>query len=144
MVECCQSFLLTILFGYGWEETNFKVQIWDGEQTVLYSANYPFTLFPSDVSKEQLRQVPTWVELSVPDVEVKTDFSIHLYTGMGRQEGVQLGADDSTKNKQSNLTILTPEQTFKIRDDWPYIQGMWFSDKNKVNWMIRVVGRSIE
>jgi hypothetical protein len=82
--------------------------------------------------------------VSVPDIKVSADFSIHLYTGMGKQEGLQLGADNSVRNRHSYLTTLTPERTYEIRDDWAYLQGMWFADKNKVNWMIRVVGRSVE
>ena len=131
-------------FGSGWEDTEFEVQIWDKEQKVLYSASYPFTLFPAGVSGWQLREAPTWVEVSVPDIEVKTDFSIHLYTGTGKLEGVQLGNDDSARSEQSDLTILTPEGIFKIRDTWPYPSNMWFADKSKVNWMIRVIGRSLE
>ena len=131
-------------FGSGWEDTEFEVQIWNKEQKVLYSANYPFTLLPAGVSGWQLREAPTWVGVSVPDVEVETDFSIHLYTGTGKLEGVQLGNDDSARSGQSNLTILTPEGIFKIRDTWPYPSNMWFADKSKVNWMIRVIGRSLE
>ncbi|MFC2059813.1 response regulator [Chloroflexota bacterium] len=133
-----------ITFGSGWEDTKFEVQIWDEELKVLYSARHPFTLFPMTMSKAKTREAPKWVEVSVPDIEVKADFSIHLYTGMGKQEGVQLSADNSVRNKHSNLTIRTPEGTYEIRDGWAYLQGMWFADKSKVNWMIRVVGKSIE
>ena len=133
-----------ITFGSGWEDTQFEVQIWDEEQKVLYSARHPFTLFPMAMSEEKLAETPKWVEVSVPDIEVKADFSIHLYTGMGKLEGVHIGADNSVRNRHSNLTILTPERTYKIRDGWTYLQGMWFADKSKVNWMIRVIGRSLE
>jgi len=133
-----------IIFGSGWEDTKFEVQIWDKEQNVLYSARHPFMLFPSVMSEENLRETPKWVEVSVPDIEVKADFSIHLYTGMGKQEGLQLGADNSIRNRHSYLTTRAPEGTYEIRDDWAYLQGMWFADKNKVNWMIRVIGRSVE
>jgi len=133
-----------ILFGSGWEDTWFEVQIWDEEQKVLYSERHPFTLFPMALSEEKLRETPKWVEVSVPDIEVKADFSIHLYTGMGKQEGVQLGADNSARNRHSNLTTRTPEGTYEIRDGWAYLQGMWFADKSKVNWMIRVVGQRLE
>jgi|GEM_PF-220485 len=125
---------------YSSERTEFDVQIWDREQNVLYSAIYPFTLFPPPTKGRG------WVEVPVPDIEVKTDFFIHLYTGtgkMGGQDGVQLGADNSTRNKHSSLTVLTSEGTYKIRDGWGnYMQSMWFADKNKVTWMIRVVGGS--
>ncbi|MFC1893297.1 response regulator [Chloroflexota bacterium] len=133
-----------LLFGSGWEETKFEVQIWGEEQEVLYSARHPFTLFPPLMSGKQIREAPQWVDVSVPDIEVKSDFSIHLYTGMGKQEGVQLGADNSVRNRHSNLTTRTPEGTYEVRDGWAYLQGMWFADKDKVNWMIRVVGRSLE
>ena len=125
---------------YNSERTEFELQIWDQEQKVLYSAIYPFTLFPPAAKG------PGWVEVSVPDTEVRTDFFIHLYTGTGRpggQDGVQLGADNSIRNRHSSLTTLTSEGTYKIRDGWgTYMQNMWIADKNKVTWMIRVVGGS--
>ena len=63
---------------------------------------------------------------------------------MGKQEGVHLGADNSVRNRHSYLTTRTPEGTYEIRDGWAYLQGMWFADKSKVTWMMRVVGRSSE
>lgn len=125
---------------YSSERTEFELQIWDQEQKALFSATYPFTLFPPAAKGRG------WVEVLVPEIEVKTDFFIHLYTGTGRQggqDGVQLGADNSTRNRHSSLTTLTSEGTYKIRDGWGnYMQSMWFADKNKVTWMIRVVGGS--
>ncbi|MFC2018868.1 hypothetical protein ACFLU4_02785 [Chloroflexota bacterium] len=72
------------------------------------------------------------------------NFSIHLYKGTGKEQGVHLGADNSVTNEHSTLTFLTEERTSQIRDGWPYQLDPWFSDKSNVNWMIRVVGQGHE
>jgi len=137
-----------VTLGTGWEGREFELQIWDEEQKVLYSASCPFTLFPLAIApaaaQPQLRQAPPWIEVAVPDIEMKTDFYIHVYAATRKQEGVHIGADDSVKNKHSNLTASVTEGVYEIRDSWPYPRNMWFADKSKVNWMIRVIGQGPE
>ena len=135
-----------VTLGTGWEGRKFELQIWDNKQKILYSTSYPFTLFPSTVApaatQPQLRKTPPWIEVAVPSIEVETDFFIHVYAYTTKQQGVHIGADDSVKNKHSNLTAPVAEEVYEIRETWPYPKNMWFADKSKVNWMIRVVGRS--
>ena len=137
-----------VTWGTGWEGTEFELQIWDKEQEVLHSASYPFTLFPSTVSpvaaQAQYDKAAPWIEVAVPDIEVETDFFIHVYAGTVKGEGIHLGSDDSLTNKHSDLTVLATEGVYKIRDTWPYPKDMWFADKSKVNWMIRVIGQAPE
>src|SRR3990172_249484 len=71
-------------------KTEFQVQIWDSEQKVIFSAIRPVTLFPSMPSANS-----TWIELVVPDVEVKSDFFVYLYTGNFKDDGIALGSDNS-------------------------------------------------
>ena len=125
-----------VLGGSGWQGKNFKVEIWDKGCQVLNSAIYPVTKFPV--------KTPSWVEVNVPSVKVTDKFYVHVYTGTGRMMGIHLGADDSVVNKHSGLTFRTEDGTIKISTRWPYPTDLWFGDKSKVNWMIRVIGQPLE
>jgi hypothetical protein len=121
-----------LLYGSGCEGKNFEVEIWDKDYKVLHSATYPVTKFVVEVA--------TWVEVEIPDIEVTDKFYVHVYTGTGIGEGIHMGADDSIVNEHSETTIRTAEGTDHVLVDWPYTPTLWFGDKSKVNWMIRVVG----
>ena len=118
------------LYGTGWEDKSFEVEIWDKDYNVLHSATYPVTKFSES---------PTWLEVEIPDIQVTDKFYVHVYTGTGIGEGIHMGADDSVTNEHSNVTIREGD-TDKQLDSWPYLPSVWFGDKSKVNWMIRVVG----
>ncbi|MFC1981517.1 response regulator [Chloroflexota bacterium] len=137
-----------VVIGTGWEGKDFKLQIWNKEQEVLHSASYPFTLFPHGVSpieaKMPVQEGVQWIEVEVPNIEADTDFFVHIYVGTKKWEGIHLYADDSVTNKHSDITVAVADGVYQIRDTWPYPSNMWFADKSKVNWMIRVVGRSLE
>jgi hypothetical protein len=122
-----------VLYGEGLEEKTFDLEIWDKNLNILHSATYPYTMFPE--------AAPTWVEFEVPDVEVTDKFYVHLYTD-SPFPGLHIGADDSIPNEHSDVTIQKGSNS-KILDEWPYAPSLWFGDKNKVNWMIRVVGTAI-
>lgn len=124
-----------VLAGSDWQVKNFEVEIWDKDYQVLHSAIYPVTEFPVGT--------PNWVEVEVPNIRVTDKFYVHIYTGTGRGQGIHIGADDSVVNEHSDLAIRTAEGVTKIRSDWPYPSGFWWSDKSKVNWMIRVVGTAM-
>ena len=137
-----------VTWGTGWEGTEFELQIWDKEQNALYSGDYPFDMFPSVISpaaaQSQLGKAPPWIEIAVPNIAVETDFFIHVYAGTMKGQGLHLGADDSTTNMNSDVTVAVTEEVYKTRDTWPYPKNMWFADKSKVNWMIRVTGQDSE
>ncbi len=118
------------------DKTEFKVQVWDKDQKAVYSADYPAILFPPSA------QGAAWVEVTVPDVTVQSDFFIHVYTSSIMQEGIAIGADNSTTNQHSSLTVQGTDGVYRVREGWTYMPGNWFVDKSKVNWMIRVVGQS--
>jgi len=113
------------------EGKTFDVEIWDKDQKVLYSATYPYTKFTVDAT--------TWVEFEVPDIEVTNKFYAHIYTD-SPWPGLHIGADDSVVNEHSDTTIRTAEGVASILAKWPYDASLWFGDKSKVNWMIRVIG----
>ena len=113
------------------EGKTFDVEIWDKDQKILYSATFPYTKFTVDAT--------SWVEFEVPDIEVTDKFYAHIYTD-SPWPGLHIGADDSVVNEHSDTTIRTAEGVASILARWPYMATVWFGDKSKVNWMIRVVG----
>ena len=119
------------------QRTEFQIQIWDKAQKAIFSSTHPFTVFPLGTAADA-----KWVELEVPDIEIGSDFFIHLYTGNFKEEGIAIGADNSVINRHSDLTIIDPGGTYLIRAGWTFQQGNWWTDKTKVNWMIRVAGPS--
>lgn len=70
-----------------------------------------------------------WVDVDIPDVVVNDNFSVVVITNTPRESGVYLHYDSSVKNEHSDLI-----QDWKIKE--------WHSrvPREKVNWMIRVVG----
>lgn len=104
---------------------------------------FPHAISPT-AAQSQLREGPQWIEVAVPSIEVETDFFIHVYAGIMKWQGIHLGADDSVTNKNSDITVAVAEGVYKIRETWPYPKNMWFADKSKVNWMIRVIGQGPE
>lgn len=122
------------IFGSGWEDKNFEVEIWDKDCQVLYSAVHPVSLFyvPPKGSK--------WLEVEVPDIEVAGEFYVHIYT----YGGIIVGADNSIPNLHSGSTVRTGGGAAEISATWPIESEEWYGDASKVNWMIRVVGTVTE
>jgi len=98
---------------------------------VLHTATYKYTLFP--VGNH------AWVEFEVPNIEVVDKFYVHMYTD-SPYPGLHIGADDSIINEHSSVTFDRQELGIQIWEQWPYSRTLWFGDKSKVNWMIRVIG----
>jgi len=119
----------------GLEGKTFDLQIPDKDLKVLHSATYPYTKFP-------VGSAATWVEFEVPNIEVADKFYVHIYTD-SPYPGLHIGVDDSVVNQHSDVTVRTAEGV-TILTKWPYSSSVWFGDKSKVNWMIRVVGTFIE
>lgn len=115
----------------GIEGKTFDLQILDNSLKVLYTATYKYTLFPVGTH--------AWVEFEVPDIEVVGKFYVHMYTD-SPYPGLHIGADDSIVNEHSDVTVRKAGGTIQILEQWPYMRTLWFGDKSKVNWMIRVVG----
>ena len=107
------------LYGTGYENLTFVVQIQDRELKEMHRESYPHTRF-----------TPTggWCELDIPKIKAEGDFYIHVFTHSPREGGVNIGYDSSVKNEHSEMT-----RDWKIE---------WWSQlpKETVNWMIRVIG----
>jgi len=125
-----------VLFGTGWEESDFEVQVWDKNRKALWSGNYPFTLFPTAGIRYGewglWRNKIGWVELEVPDVKVTDEFYLHVWTDdsvrFPQPWGIGVGFDTSGVNEHCEQTkgheiVQTPADSI---------------------WMIRVVGTGIE
>lgn len=123
-----------LLAGEGTESLNFDLQILDKDLKVLYSATYPYSKFT--------RNATTWIEFELPDTKVADKFYVHVYT-LSPRFGLHIGADNSVPNEHSNVTVRTTEGIVQIVVQWPYSASVWFGDKSKVNWMIRVVGTAM-
>lgn len=108
----------------------FDVAIMDKNRKVLHNATYPITEF--EVEK------PQWVDIEIPNIEVSDKFYVYVYTGTGANAGIHVGADDSVINEHSDRGRGKAQSCFFAK--WTYPIDKWFSDKSKVNWMIRVEG----
>lgn len=123
------------LYGTGWQDKNFIVEIWDKNYKSIYTADYPLTKFKLDD--------PSLVALDIPDIEVNGDFYVHIYSGTGRNSGLHIGADDSVPNEHSDVTIKK-DGGYEIANKWPYPASKWIGDKRQVNWLISVTGTYTE
>jgi len=107
------------LYGIGYENLKFDVQIWDKDLKEIHSASYPHTKFSIS---------PGWVVIDITDVVVGDTFYVLAITNSPREGGVTTGYDSSVKNEHSEVT-----KSYKV--DW------WISlPKETTNWMIRVAG----
>jgi len=111
------------LYGTGYENLTFDVQIWDSEQKEIHSASYPHTEFSLE---------PTWVEIDTPDVTVSGDFYIHVVTNSPREGGISIHSDSSVVNEHSEVT-----------HNWEIVDWYLSSPKEEANWMIRVKGTAV-
>ncbi len=135
------------LYGTTWQGKDFDLEIWDKDRKILYSAKHPYDKFPIGTRTKPGAFHPEdagWVELEVPDIRVTDKFYVHIYAGYGPGDGLHVGVDDSIFNEHSETTIRTEKGTTEILTEWPYWNpAYYFSDKRKVNWMIRVVGTTM-
>ncbi len=130
-----------------YEDKSIELQIWDGDKKVIYQASYPDTKLPVNPydSKTQFNPATAWVDISVPDVVVTDHFYVQIHSDDGRWGEFRMGADDSVVNSHSELTVRDGGSD-QILEAWPYWKkdssghDLWYGDKTKVNWMIRVAG----
>jgi len=111
------------LYGTGYENLTFDVQIWDSEQEEIHSASYPHTEFSLQ---------PAWVEIDIPDVTVSGDFYIHVFTNSLKEDGISIHSDSSVVNEHSEVTLY-----------WEIVDWYLSSPKEEVNWMIRANGTAM-
>lgn len=108
------------LYGTGYENRTFTIQVWDRDLNEIYSASHPHTKFSLSQG---------WVEVEIPAVAVDGNFYIHVCTQTPREGGIQICYDSSLKNEHSEVTA-----------NWEIADWYLETPKEKVNWMIRVVG----
>jgi hypothetical protein len=130
-----------------YEDKAVELQIWDKDKKVVYQASYPVTKLPVNPydSKTPFHPEDAWVDVDVPDVVMTGLFYVHVHSEDGRWGEFRMGADDTAVNSHSELTVRDGNID-RILEAWPYWRkdaaghDLWYGDKTKVNWMIRVVG----
>lgn len=108
------------LYGTRYEKLQAQIEVWDKDFNILYSCLEPHTKFSTE---------PGWVGIATPDIVVDGDFYIFVCTSSPKEGGIQIYYDSSAINTHSEVTDA------RHITDW-HLE----TPKDKVNWMIRVVG----
>lgn len=132
-----------------YRDKSIELQIWDKDKNILYQVSWPDTQLPVNPydSKTAFHPENAWTDIGVPGIVVSGPFYVHIHSEDGRWGEFRMGADDSVINSHSDLTV-NDGNTDIILKDWPYWKkdasgnDLWYGDKTKVNWMIRVVGEN--
>jgi hypothetical protein len=126
----------------GYHVANSELQILDTDLTVIYSSPFSGDGFPLRTRLgSNIDSTGAWVDFDLPDVEVKGNFYINIYTGIPAGQGLRMGVVDMP-NTHSDTSIRSDNGVDYLAPDWPYSPASWFGDKSRVNWMIRVSGRA--
>jgi hypothetical protein len=126
------------IYGVAWEGKTFELSVLDTFYTPLFKQVYAIAKFP--VKGAFPYQKPSWVDFDIPSLRLDNDFLVYLYTGTGMHKGIQVGVDDSIVNEHSDLASGRPPNIAPIAIDTFYNSTFWYSDRSKVNWMIRATG----
>jgi hypothetical protein len=116
----------------------FVCQICSSDKKIVYSIKQPVSKFPTKPD------LPRWVDIEIPAIEIGGQFYINLYTGTGGGAGIHLGIDESVINRHSSVTPMAVGGEEISEALWSFPSGLSYGDKAKVNWMIRVVGTYLE
>ena len=81
----------------------------------------------------EFSQVPSWMTVEVPGVQVNDDFYVYFYPNSKKDGGVYIHYDSSVTNEHSEYTTPSSEVA-----PWPFN-----NPKDKTNWIIRAVGKPI-
>ncbi len=126
------------IYGVAWEGKTFELSVLDMFNTPLFSQVYAIAKFP--VKGAFPYQKPSWVDFDIPPLHLENDFQVYLFTGTGMHKGIQVGVDDSITNEHSDLASGRPPNISPVSIDTFYNSTFWYSDRSKVNWMIRATG----
>jgi len=126
------------IYGVAWEGKTFELAVMDELYTPLFSQVYAIAKFP--VKGAFPYREPSWVDFDIPPLQLEDDFLVYLFTGTGMHKGIQVGVDDSVTNEHSDLASGRPPNISPVSIDTYYNSTFWYSDRSKVNWMIRVTG----
>lgn len=124
-----------------------ELQVWDKDKKVICQASCPDTNLPVNPydAKTVFHPENAWTDIAVPDISVTGTLYIHVHSDDGRWGEFRMGADNTAVNTHSELTVRDGGID-QVLDVWPYWKkdaeghDLWYGDKSKVNWMIRVVG----
>jgi len=126
------------IYGVAWEGKTFELSVLDKFNTPLYSQVYAIAKFP--VKGTFPYHEPSWVDFDIPPLTLENDFLVYLFTGTGMHKGIQVGVDDSVTNEHSDLASGHPPNLAPVSIATFYNSTFWYSDRSKVNWMIRATG----
>ncbi|MFA5078219.1 MAG: CARDB domain-containing protein [Dehalococcoidia bacterium] len=126
------------IYGVSWEGKIFELSVLDQFYTPYYKQLYAIARFP--VRGAFPYQEPPWVDFEIPPTHLENDFLVYLFTGTGMHKGIQVGVDNSFVNEHSDLASGRPPNMSLIDIDTFYNSSFWYSDRSKVNWMIRATG----
>ncbi len=126
------------IYGVAWEGKTFDLYILDTFNTPLFSQTYAIAKIP--VKGAFPYRPPSWVDFDIPPFNIENDFMVYFFTGTGMHKGIQVGVDDSVTNEHSDLASGRPPNMAPVAIDTFYNSTFWYSDRSKVNWMIRASG----
>ncbi len=126
------------IYGVAWEGKTFELSVLDMFNTPLYKQVYAIAKFP--VKGAFPYREPSWVDFDIPPLPIENDFQVYLFTGTGMHKGIHVGVDDSIINEHSDLASGRPPNISPVAIDTFYNSTFWYSDRSKVNWMIRATG----
>ena len=126
------------IYGVAWEGKTFCLYVLDSVYTPLFSQTYAIAKIP--VKGAFPYREPSWVDFDIPPFNIENDFLVYLFTGTGMHKGIQVGVDDSISNEHSDLASGRPPNLAPVAIDTFYNSSFWYSDRSKVNWMIRATG----
>jgi len=126
------------IYGVAWEGKTFDLYILDSFNTPLFSQTYAIAKIP--VKGAFPYREPSWVDFNIPPFNIENDFLVYFFTGTGMHKGIQVGVDDSITNEHSGLASGRPPNIAPVAIDTFYNSTFWYSDRTKVNWMIRASG----
>ena len=126
------------IYGVSWEGKTFELSVLDPFYTPLYRQVYAIAKFP--VKGAFPYHPPSWVDFDITPLNLENDFLVYLFTGTGMHKGIHVGVDDSVTNEHSDLASGHPPNLSIVSIDTFYNSTFWYSDRSKVNWMIRATG----
>ncbi|MCX6002291.1 MAG: hypothetical protein NTY79_07155 [Chloroflexi bacterium] len=126
------------IYGVAWEGKTFELSVLDPFYTPLYRQVYAIAKIP--VKGAFPYQPPSWVDFDITPLNMENDFLVYLFTGTGMHKGIHVGVDNSITNEHSDLASGHPPNLSIVPIDTFYNSTFWYSDRSKVNWMMRATG----
>ncbi len=130
------------IYGTAWEGKLFELSIIGSDmKKVLYNTSYSAAKFPVEGAFPY--RPPEWVDFDIPPITLIGKFYVYLYTSMSMHHGIQIGVDDSVVNEHSDLAQGKPPYLSIVDMSHFYPNSVWYTDRSKVNWMIRAAGTTL-